>query len=140
MKLLILLLAAVGWLYNLLLNIVKLRSTGNPTPANVADIYDSTTYQKWKQYSAAHCKLTIGFGLLSGLVTLALLFFNVYATFASLFPAGMFWQLFAVVLLEVVVTSLIDLPQSYIATMVIEEKYGFNRSSQKPLSPIRSAH
>ncbi len=131
MKILIVTLAFIGCLYNLMLKAVELGSTGNPTPENVSDIYDAETYQKWKKYSAEHCRLNIIFGIIGAAVTICLLIFNIYSAFASLFPAGMFWQLFAVVLLEVAVGFLLGIPQSYISTMVIEQKYGFNRSSMK---------
>ena len=50
MKLAIILLALVGSLYSLVLSIVQLRSAKNPTPANVSDVFDAETYQKWKAY------------------------------------------------------------------------------------------
>ncbi len=131
MKLTIVIIAALGCLYRLLLNIVELRSTKNPTPENVADIYDAETYQKWKKYSAEHSRLSIIFGIIGAVATIFLLAFDVYALFASLFPAGFFSQLLAVVLLEVAVGFILGIPQSYIATMVIEQKYGFNRSTMK---------
>ncbi len=131
MKILIIALAVIGCLYNILLKVVELRSTSNPTPENVADIYDAETYQKWKKYSAEHCRLNIIFGIIGAAVTICLLVFNVYYAFASLFPSEMFWQLFAVVLLEAAVGFLLGIPQSYISTMIIEQKYGFNRSSMK---------
>ncbi len=131
MKMLIILLAVLGCIYGLLLKIVELRSANNPTPANVADIYDEETYQKWKKYCAEHCRLGIISGVITSLVTIALLVFNVYSAFASLFPEGMFWQLFAVILLEIAVGFVVGIPESYISTMVIEEKYGFNRSTKK---------
>jgi STE24 endopeptidase len=60
-----------------------------------------------------------------------LLLTNAYSAFASLFPNVFFWQLFAVILLELTVGTVVDVIRSYIAVMVIEEKYGFNRSSLK---------
>ncbi len=131
MKIVVLALALVQGLYGLLLSLVELRSASNPTPANVADIYDGETYRRWKQYSGEHCRLRIIFGAISLAVTLCLLAFDVYAWFAGLFPAGVIWQILAVVLLEVAVGFVVDLPRAYIATMVIEEKYGFNRSKMK---------
>ncbi len=131
MKVLILLLALVGSLYTLILEVVRYRSANNPTPQSVADVYDAETYQTWKKYSAEHCRAAIFFACLSGAVTLLLLCTNVYAAFASLFPTGTFWQLFAVVLLETVVGTVIGIFRHYIETMVIEQKYGFNRSTVK---------
>ncbi len=140
MKLLIILVALLGCIYNLLLKAVELGSSKNPTPANVADVYDAETYEKWRRYNAEHSRLGIIFGVINCAVTLALLIFNLYAAFAGIFLKGTFWQLFAVVLLETLVSFIIGIPQSYISTMIIEEKYGFNRSTMKTfiIDQIRS--
>lgn len=130
-KWIILLLALLGSLYSIALEIVKYRSAGNSTPENVADVYDAETYRTWKKYSAEHCRLNLISAVISGVVTLVLLYTDVYAAFAALFPAGVYWQLIAVVLFETVIGAVVGLFQSYISTMVIEQKYGFNRSTMK---------
>ena len=58
-QLLVLLLFVLGAAYDLVLNIVRYRSAGNPTPENLADVYDAETYGKWKRYSAEKCRLEI---------------------------------------------------------------------------------
>ena len=131
MKLLIFLLLSLGFAYRLALRILQYRSCRNPIPENVADIYDAETYEKWRRYSAEHARLNILSALVSFAISLALLMCNTYAAFASLFGSGAFWQLLAVVLLESLVDCLVGIPFSYYSTMVIEEKYGFNRSSVK---------
>ncbi len=131
MKILIIALAALSSIYNIVLCFVKLRSANNPTPDSVADVYDAETYKKWKKYSSEHSRLSIVFGFISFAVTIALLATNVYAAFASLFPQVFFWQLFSVILLETAVGLVLGIPRSYIANMVIEEKYGFNRTTIK---------
>ena len=130
-KWIILVLALLGSVYSIVLEIVKYRSANNPTPDNVSDVYDAETYQTWKKYSAEHCRLNLISAVISGAVTLVLLYTDVYAAFAALFPAGIYWELFAVVLLETAVGTVLGLFQSYISTMVIEQKYGFNRSTMK---------
>lgn len=131
MKLLILALLALGTLYRLVLNIVQYRSAGNPIPENVTDVYDSETYEKWRRYSAENCRLSIVSTILTFVTSLVLLCTNAYAAFASLFGKGIFLQLLSVVLLESVVGILVSVGINYYNTMVIEEKYGFNRSSMK---------
>lgn len=127
----IVLLAVLGSVYSLVLNIVKYRSANNPTPENVADVYDAESYQKWKKYSAEHCRLSIVSTVATGVLTVILLCTNLYAVFSALFPEALFWQLFAVILLETAVGTVVDVIQSYVATMIIEQKYGFNRSTVK---------
>ncbi len=131
MRLLIFILVAVRFAYDMILDIVKLRSANNPTPESVADIYDAETYQKWKKYSAEHGKLAIIFDIVTFAVMLTLLATNAYAAFASLFGGAAFWQLLAVILLESLVGLAVGIPRSYVENMVIEQKYGFNRTSKK---------
>ena len=130
-KWIIILIVFIGGLYSFILNIVKHRSANNPTPENVSDVYDAETYKKWKEYSAEHSRLSLISSVVTTVISLLLLITNAYSAFASLFPSGFFWQLFAVILLEMAVGTVVDVIRSYIATMVIEEKYGFNRSSMK---------
>ena len=131
MKLPVILLLALGFAYQLALNIVKYRSAGNPIPQNVADVYDAESYAAWRRYSGEHSRLDIVSSCLSFLVTLALLCTDAYAAFASLFGRGIFPQLLAVVLLDTLVSGAVSFALSYYGTMVIEEKYGFNRSTLK---------
>ncbi len=130
-KIIIIAIVALSGIYSLILNIVKYRSANNPTPENVADVYDSETYAKWKKYSAEHCRLSLFSSILSCLVSIALLATNVYSAFASLFSKNLFMQLFSVILLETAVVTVMGVIEGYISTMVIEQKYGFNRSSVK---------
>ena len=130
-KWLVLALMALQHLYRLVLEIVEYRSSNNPTPENVADVFDGETYQKWKAYTAENCRLDMVGTAVSFALTLALLALNVHAAFASLFPSGAVWQLLAVLLLQSLLDAAVGAVFGYIKTMVIEEKYGFNRSTMK---------
>lgn len=130
-KLLVILLMTLGHAYRMVLHFVSRRSAKNPTPANVADVYDAETYQRWQKYSAEKNRLSIFSTLLSFAVTLLLLALDAHAAFASLFPANVYVQLLAVILLQTLVETLADVGLSYVDTMVIEQKYGFNRSTMK---------
>jgi STE24 endopeptidase len=131
MKLIVLAMLILGTIYRLALNLVQYRSAGNPIPENVSDVFDGETYEKWRRYSAEHCRLSIFSTVFSFVTSLVLLCTNAYAAFASLFGAGILLQLLAVVLLDSVVGIVVDALIGYYSTMVIEEKYGFNRSSAK---------
>lgn len=131
MKLIVILIVALAGLYELMLNIIRYRSANNPTPANVADVYDAETYKKWKEYSAEHCRLDIITSAISTIVTIALFATNAYSAFASLFPKNDIMQLFTVVLLIVAVDLVLGTVKSYISNMKIEQKYGFNKTSIK---------
>ena len=130
-KLPVILLLILGKLYRMVLHIVQYRSASNPIPQNVADVYDADTYQKWRSYSGENCRLGMISTAISCAVSLVLLLTNVYATVAGWFPAGYFWQLLAVILVETVIGTLVSAGLSYVDTMVIEQKYGFNRATMR---------
>ena len=130
-KMLILVLMTVVYGYRIFLNVVQYRSAGRPTPANVADVYDAETYLRWKNYHGEKSRLSIFSTLVSYLLLLILLLTDAYAAFAGLFPAGVFWQLLAVLLMQAVLDALVSVALNYVDAMIIEEKYGFNRSTIK---------
>ena len=131
MKLFVIIAVIISGLYHLVLSILQYRSANNPTPENLADVYDTETYSRWKSYSAESTGLSILSGLVGCAVSVLMLVTDVYSAFASIFGAGWFWQLFSVILLESVVGTVVGALFSYIGTMKIEEKYGFNRSTMK---------
>ena len=130
-KVLVLVLLTLGHLYRLLLNIVQNRSASNPTPENVADVYDAETYEKWKLYSGEKGRLGVVSTLVSYGVMVLLLMTGAHAAVAAWFPKAVFWQLLAVVLLQSVVDAVANGVLNYVENMVIEQKYGFNRSTMK---------
>ncbi len=129
-KIIFIICALLGGAYSIILNIVQYRSANNPTPENLSDVYDAETYEKWKAYSAEHCRLDIISSSISCAITLALLISNAYSAVANLF-SNFVWQLFSVVILEVIVGAIVETVIGYIKTMKIEQKYGFNRSTLK---------
>ena len=130
-KLLVFILLTIGFAYRMVLHAVSRRSAQNPTPANVADVYDADTYTRWKAYMAEKNRLQLFSTTLSYVVSLALLFSGAYAAFEGLFPANGFMQLLSVILLETLADTVTGLGLSWVDTMVIEQKYGFNRTTAK---------
>ena len=139
-KLLVLIIVIIEFLYELVLDIIRYRSAENPTPQNVMDVYDEETYLRWKRYSAEKCRLGILTDILTTTLMLVLLCTNAHAAFASIFPKGFFLQLFSVIFMQSVLSALVGTVTNYISDMLIEEKYGFNRTTLKTfvLDQIRS--
>lgn len=130
-KLLFLLLFTLTHLYTLVLNIVQHRSAANPAPANVADVYDAETYQKWRAYHGEKSKLSILRTVVSWALTMALLACDFHAAVAGIFPQNVFMQLLGVILGQTLVETVVFLGFSWVDTMVIEQKYGFNKTTVK---------
>ncbi len=130
-KLLVIAIVIIEFIYDLVLDIIRYRSTKNPTPANVADIFDSETYLRWRQYSADKCKLGMLASSLTTALMLTLLLTESYAAIVRLFPQNPFSQLFSVILLHTLLSELVDGFIKYINIMIIEEEYDFNRTTVK---------
>jgi STE24 endopeptidase len=139
-KLLFLILFTLQHVYQLILNIVQYRSAANPTPANVADVYDNETYQRWRAYHGEKSRLDMLRTVVSWALTMGLLACNFHAAAASIFPANTFMQLLGVILAQTLVETVVFLGFGWYDTMVIEQKYGFNRSTVKTfvIDQIRS--
>ena len=118
------------YLYGLFLDIVRYRSARNPIPQNVADVYDTDTYLKWKAYHGEKVRFGIFSSAAGFVIDFVLILTDAYAAFARLFPDQVWWQLFAVMLLSALATLPL-IPFSWYDTMHIEERYGFNRTSGK---------
>lgn len=118
------------YLYGLFLDIVRYRSARNPIPQNVADVYDTDTYLKWKAYHGEKVRFGIFSSAAGFVIDLVLILTDAYAAFARLFPDQVWWQLFAVMLLSALATLPL-IPFSWYDTMHIEERYGFNRTRGK---------
>lgn len=121
----------LGHLYTLILHIVQARSADNPVPENVSDVYDGETYIKWKSYNKETSRFAIITTCLQWALSMALLLSGAYSAFADLFPGNVFMQLLAVVLLDSGTSFILDIFTQYYGSMVIEEKYGFNKCTVK---------
>ena len=130
-KILLLVLMTVKLIYKLILTSIERRSYSNPIPENVKDVYDDETYKKWREYSAEKLKPELISILVSTFVTFVLICLNAHACFAKLFGSGVYAEALGVVIIDSLIGELVSLPFSYIDTMKIEEKYGFNRSTAK---------
>ncbi len=118
------------YLYEMLIRWLDWRSVKNPIPANVKDVYDQETYQKWRNYHGENSRFGIISGTAGTAAVLLLLISDAYAHFAGLFPDTPFMQMAGVLVLSSL-TDIIGLPFAWYKTMVIEEKYGFNKTTPK---------
>ena len=129
-KPIVLIILCIVSLYSILIELLKLRSCRNEIPANVADVYDAATYEKWRAYRAEKCRLAIVGHIIGLIIETVLIAFDLYAAFAGLFGENTVTQLFAVILLSAL-TGVVTMPLDYYDTMKIEGKYGFNRTTGK---------
>lgn len=117
--------------YRMLLLFLRYRSADNPTPENVRDVYDAETYARWKKYHAEKTALGIIKELVSFALTFLFLITNAYAAVCRPFGDSVYVQAFAVIVFDHIVSTVFGIYFEYRDSMVIEEKYGFNRSTKK---------
>ena len=116
------------------LSILNYQYRLQPIPENVSHIYTEARYKKWLNYTMDNFR----FGLLTkGVSLVVIVSFLVFGGFAFVaqwtdsFTSSELiaqWLFFAVLMLG---NQLIDTPFEYYQTFVIEEKYGFNKTTKK---------
>ena len=129
-KVIALIILAATFVYKLFMEYLDVRSVKNPLPKNVSDIYDAEKYKTWRSYKGEKSKNEI-ISLITGfIIEFIVMALNVYACFSDLFPDGLFWGMFAVLLLNNLL-EIFQIPIAYYDDMGIEAKYGFNRKTKK---------
>ena len=131
---LIIILLLVNYLFDMLLGYLNAKRFGHKPPTALADLYDPEQYQKSQEYK----RVTYRFGLLSGGVSFAatLIFFLVDG-FAWVDALARSWSDHEIVVallffgIILAASSLISLPFSYYRTFVIEQRFGFNKTTLK---------
>ena len=127
-------LLVVNYLFDLFLGYLNAKRFKNDPPEVLADLYDADEYQRSQAYKAASYR----FGLLSGgvsfLATLAFFLLDGFAWADALARSwssneiGVALLFFGVILLA---SSIISMPFSYYRTFVLEERFGFNKTTKK---------
>jgi STE24 endopeptidase len=113
------------------LNAKKFR---DPIPIELADVYDEAAYSKSQLYKRTNYSFGLLSSLFSLLLTLGFLWFggfewvDAFVRGITTEPVTMALLFFGLIILG---SDLIMLPFSYYRTFVIEEKFGFNKSSRK---------
>ncbi|MEW6111903.1 MAG: M48 family metallopeptidase [Thermodesulfobacteriota bacterium] len=121
------LLAAI-WLDGL--NLGRLRSLGADVPKAFDGFIDAERLKRITSYTRDNTKLHVVQRIVADAFLLAIIFSGALSALAGLVPAGQFilsGTLFFVLL--GLIFSAIGLPFDYYHTFVIEERYGFNRST-----------
>ncbi len=115
-----------------ILDYKNFKSIGNKLPHNVADIYDSEEYRKSQDYQKENARFGFLSTSISTFLYLGALYFGLLGL-ADQWVSGLIentvWKDLALLGLLYVGSDILSIPFSYYKTFVIEEKYGFNKSS-----------
>ena len=106
----------------------------DPVPIELQDVYDETEYKKSQHYKKENYNFGIITSTFSVLLMLAFLFFDGFAYVDSLArgfsddPILIALIFFGIIMFA---SDILTLPFSWYSTFVIEEKYGFNKTTKK---------
>ena len=125
-----------------LLDYINHRNWKDEIPNELKDFYDKEKYKKAKNYALSKNKISLFSSSLSFLLVISLIVFNGYGIidqfvssnlsifFESLQISSNFIQSGVFFLILFILNSFISIPFSYYNTFVIEEKFGFNKTTK----------
>lgn len=131
-----------NYLFSNLLDYINHRNWKDEIPNELKDFYDKEKYKKAKNYALSKNKISLFSSSLSFLLVISLIVFNGYGiidqfvsfnlskSFESLQISSNFIQSGIFFLILFILNSFISIPFSYYNTFVIEEKFGFNKTTK----------
>lgn len=124
----------VDFVLNLAADFYNLKSLDKGLPDEFRDVYDEETYEKSQRYTKVRTK----FGFLTSIFNLILLLVFWFAggfqwldEIVRSWELGVIWTGLVYIGLLLVAKRVISLPFSLYSTFVIEEKFGFNKTTPK---------
>lgn len=133
-KFIIIALVALMYIIDLAITLVNYRYRTQPIPEIARDIYDQEKYNKWLSYFMETLCYEVIVKTVMTAVLLGLLGFGFFG-FLERLTNGWFAQPVLQTLVFLAIYMLLDLiiglPFDYYGTFVIEEKYGFNKTTRK---------
>ena len=102
-----------------------------PLPDCVKGVYDDGQYARWVAYTKEKKRMGFYHNIFMTLFTLTVFAFDLFAAVYRVFGDMNGWGIVILMVLFSVVSHLLELPKNYYFTFVIEEKYGFNKSTKK---------
>lgn len=122
------------YIWSAVLTFLNIKASRRPIPDLLTDLYDETQYRKQQAYAMTNRKFSLISGLVSTLVTLAIFAFGGFARFdaaarsvsaSPVVQALVFWGIFYLI------SWVISIPFDLYRTFVIEQRFGFNRTTPK---------
>jgi len=132
----IIILATLGidFILNLISDYYNLQSLDKGLPEEFSDVYDEETYDKSQEYTKVQTK----FGILTSIFNLALLLIFWFAggfdwldQMVNGWHLGVIWTGLVYIGILILARSILSLPFSIYSTFVIEERFGFNKTTPK---------
>jgi STE24 endopeptidase len=110
------------------------KASHNPIPAELKGIYDDAAYKRQQAYSRTNRKMGVVVNILNTSLTLSLFAFGGFAFidgFVRSYTDNPILLTLMFMFVVYLITMIIDIPAGYYSTFVIEERFGFNKSTHK---------
>lgn len=123
----------VNFIFDQVLDSINAKRFGEPIPSQLRDVYDDEEYKKSQAYKRERYKFGVAFSSVMFVATLLFFFLDGFAFADRLARAYsdneivMALVFFGMIMLG---SSILSTPFEYYSTFVIEEKYGFNKSTK----------
>lgn len=131
-KLIALIVVTLTFFFQTSMKWLEMKAADREIPENVRDVYDGPVYRKWLQYYKETTRLDFVRHLLSYLAVYLIIGLDAYAWLVyGVSPKGDYLAALTVLGADLLVELLISTPCDYVRTMVVEQKYGFNKMTKK---------
>lgn len=117
-----------------ILDVLNARKFKDPVPDELEDVFDQEAYRKSQEYKQVNFRFGLFSGIVSLCITLGFLIFGGFDWIDSLarevtdHPIGVALLFFGLIFIG---SDLVSTPFSYYQTFVIEERFGFNKTTKK---------
>lgn len=129
----IIVISVAGYVFDIVLEVLNLRARKNDIPAEVASFYDKEKYLKSLEYQRAKTNFSFIAGAFSFVLSISMLLFGGFGYIDALlrpwFENEIYLALvfFAVIMIG---SDILSLPFQLYSTFVIEERFGFNKTTK----------
>ena len=125
---------AISFVIDQLLDFLNAKHFNDPLPLELQDVFDKAEYKKSQQYKKERYKFAILTSTTSLIATLLFFFLDGFAFVDSLARSISNNEIIIALVffgIIMIASNILSTPFSYYSTFVIEEKYGFNKTSKK---------
>ena len=127
-KIIAIVIVSVRFLFDFGLHVLEYKSRNRGIPEELSDVYDETTYLKWKRYAAEKLLVSMIKDAVSFLFLLTLLS-SPLLSLAAMRIENPYTSAIVVLSIALGGDILLSMPFDYVRDIKIETKYGFNLSS-----------
>jgi STE24 endopeptidase len=124
----------ISFVIDQILDFLNAKHFNDPLPAELQDVFDEDEYKKSQRYKKEHNKFGILTATFSLIATLLFFFFDGFAFVDTLARSISENEIIIALIffgIIMIASDILSTPFSYYSTFVIEEKYGFNKTTRK---------